>query len=200
MTVFHRLVTIRVRLNSERRRNGCSREKARTCQNRGTSLEPDTPRRPPNQWLAHFARMIEPKPERRIDRIYGRIESHGFESLTLSERASFGLTWLYMETNNGGLHQFFFNDAGKLAPDALRGLEMVGAPETASILRRAMSVFPDGVVPLDQEQRREFLCDALTPVQEQVLRDLTTEFLQSSEPVAELLDAYVQKHPEEFPT
>ncbi|MBK8001677.1 MAG: DMP19 family protein [Verrucomicrobia bacterium] len=135
-----------------------------------------------------------------MDRIYERIESDGFDSLTLSERASFGLTHLYMETHNGGLHQFFFNDAGKLAPDALRGLEMVGAPKTASILRRAMSVFPDGVVPSDQEQRREFMCDSLTEDQEDLLSSLTTEFFQARESVAELLDTYVEKHPEEFPT
>ena len=144
--------------------------------------------------------MSESNTKSRMDRIFERIESHGFESLTLSERASFGLTWLYIETNNGGLDQFFFNDAGKLAPDALRGLEMVGAPMTASILRRAMAVFPDGVVPPDQGQRRKFLCDSLTPEQEQLLDDLTNEFFQSSEPVAELLDTYVQEHPEEFPT
>src|SRR5204863_8910682 len=100
----------------------------------------------------------------------------------------------------GGLHQFFFNDAGKLAPDALRGLEMVGAPATASILRRAMSVFPDGIVPPEQADRREFLCEVLTPEQEKLLDDLTSEFYQSPEPVAELLDAYVERHPEEFPT
>ncbi len=144
--------------------------------------------------------MTEPKPKSRMDRFYERIESHGFESLAPSERASFGLTWLYMETNNGGLHQFFFNDAGKLAPDALRGLEMVGAPATASILRRAMSVFPGGVVPPEQADRREFLCEILTPEQEELLDDLTTEFYQSPEPVADLLDAYVAQHAEEFPT
>jgi len=144
--------------------------------------------------------VTEPKPKRWIDRIFERIESRGFESLTLSERASFGLTWLYMETNNGGLHQFFFNDAGKLAADALRGLDMVGAPATASILRRAMSVFPDSVVPAEQADRREFLCEVLTPEQEKLLDDLTTEFYQSSEPVAELLDSYIERHREEFPT
>jgi len=144
--------------------------------------------------------MAESKPTRRIDRLFERIESHGFESLTLSERASFGLTWLYMETNNGGLHQFFFNDAGKLAADALRGLDMVGAPATASILRRAMSVFPDSVVPVEQADRREFLCEVLTSEQEKLLDDLTTEFYQSCEPVAELLDSYIERHREEFPT
>lgn len=144
--------------------------------------------------------MTESKPKSRLDRFYERIESQGFESLTLSERASFGLTWLYMETNNGGLHQFFFNDAGKLAPDALRGLEMVGAPKTADILRRAMSIFPDSRVPVDILERRELLCGLPEELQWDCLGELTTEFFQSSEPVAELLDAYVQKHPEEFPT
>lgn len=143
--------------------------------------------------------MTELKTKTRIDRLYERIESQGFESLTLSERAAFGLSWLYIETNNGGLHQFFFNDAGKLASDALRGLEMVSAPATASILRRAMSIFPDGIVPAEQADRREFLCDILTPEQEKLLDDLTTEFYQLSEPVADLLDAYVKQHPDEFP-
>lgn len=144
--------------------------------------------------------MSELPPKSRMDRMYERIESQGFESLTLSERASLGLTWLYREAYNGGLHQFFFNDAGKFATDALRGLEMVGASATAKILRRAMSVFPNGVVPPDQEQRREFLCESLRPEHEELLSDLTTEFFQSTEPVADLLDSYVKNHPAEFPT
>ena len=144
--------------------------------------------------------MAEGNSKSRTDRIFERIESDGFESLTLSERASFGLMWLFIETNNGGLHQFFFNDAGKLAPDAHRGLEMVGAPATASVLRRAMSVFPNGVVPTDQAERREYLCEELTPEQEQLLDDLTTEFYNCAEPVSELLDTYIDRYPEEFPT
>ena len=144
--------------------------------------------------------MSEPEKKSRMDRLFDRIESHGFESLTASERSAFALRWFYIEANNGGLHQFFFNDAGKLAADALRGLEFLGAQSTAGILRRAMSVFPGGVVPSDQEQRREFLNDSLTPEQEQSLSDLTTEFFRSSEPVADLLTAYIEQHPQEFPT
>ena len=144
--------------------------------------------------------MTGAKLKSRTDRIFERIESDGFESLTLSERASFGLMWLFIETNNGGLHQFFFNDAGKLAPDALRGLEMVGAPATASILRRAMSVFPNRVVPADQTERRTLLSEILAREQENLLSDLTNEFFKSSKDVAALLDRYVERHPEEFPT
>lgn len=144
--------------------------------------------------------MAQPRPKRRVERLSDRIDAHGFESLTPSEQAAFGLTWLYLETYNGGLHQFFFNDAGRLASEALRGLEMVGAPATASILRRAMSVFPGGGVPAALPERRQFLCEVLAPEQERFLDDLTTEFFQSSEPVADLFDAYVERHPEEFPT
>ncbi len=144
--------------------------------------------------------MTESKPTRHIDRIYERIDSKGLESLTISERASFGLYWFFLETNNGGLDQFFFNDSGQLAVDALHGLEMVGATATASILRRAMAVFPDGIVPASQAHRRKFMCDLLTSEQEQLLDDLTNEFYDSPEPVADLLEAYIAQHPEEFPT
>jgi Domain of unknown function (DUF4375) len=79
-------------------------------------------------------------------------------------------------------------------------LEFLGAEKMAAILRRAMSVFPNGIVPADQKERREFLCDLITPKQEQLLSDLTTEFFESTEPVADLLTTYIEKHPEEFPT
>jgi hypothetical protein len=135
-----------------------------------------------------------------MDRICERIESDGFESLTPSERSAFALRWFYIETNNGGLHQFFFNDAGKFAGDALRGLDFLGAKGPAGILRRAIFVFPNSAVPSDQNARRKFLCDFLTPEQEKFLDDLTTEFFQSSEPVADLLATYIEQHPDEFPT
>jgi hypothetical protein len=143
--------------------------------------------------------MSNTKAKGRFDRLRERIGLHGFESLTPSERASFGMTCLFLETNNGGLDQFFFNNAGELASDALRGLEMVGATVTASILRRAMVVFPDSIVPAETVQRRAFLCDALSPEHAKLLSDLTREFYKSTEPVADLFNAYVEQHPEEFP-
>jgi hypothetical protein len=144
--------------------------------------------------------MSEPRPKKRFERTCEKIALHGFESLTPSERAAFALVWLYREVNNGGLEQFFFNDAGKLASEALRGLEMVGAPVTADILRRAMSVFPDSVVPMEQAARRAYLCDVLTLEQGAFLDQLTDEFFKKPEPVEELMHAYMKGHPEEFPT
>ena len=59
--------------------------------------------------------MTDSNPKPLIDRLYDRIKSGGLDSLNPEERAAFGMTWLFLETNNGGLSQFFFNDAGKLA-------------------------------------------------------------------------------------
>jgi hypothetical protein len=80
-----------------------------------------------------------------MDRLFDQIKSGGLDSLTTSERWYLGLYWLGAETQNGGLHQYFFNDGGRFAPEAMRGLEAVGADEAAKILRQAMDIFPRGV-------------------------------------------------------
>jgi hypothetical protein len=136
----------------------------------------------------------------RMDRFFDRIEASGFESLTLGERSAFALVWLFRETNSGSFDQFFFNDAGHLAHDALRGLDMIGAPRTAGLLRRAMSVFPNSIVPIDQAERRKFLCEQMTPEQNELLESVSQEFYRNSEPVSDLMNDYISKHPEEFPT
>jgi hypothetical protein len=144
--------------------------------------------------------MSEPEKKSRMDRLFERIESHGFESLTPSERSAFALRWLYVEVNTGGFEQFFYNDAGKLAGDALRGLEFLGAQCMADILRRAMSIFPGEVVPAGQNERQEIICNSLTDDQKELLENLDAEFYDCSEPVSDLLNAYIEKHPDEFPT
>ena len=136
-----------------------------------------------------------------IDRLYQCIDAQGLEGLTEAERSLFALYWHGLETNNGGVHQFFFNDSGKLAGQALQGLRMVGADQTAEILQRAIACFPEGHVPADLTERRT-LMDALDG-DDDALMDrmgaLTSELYRCKEDVAELLDAYRVSHPDEFP-
>jgi hypothetical protein len=49
--------------------------------------------------------------------------------------------WCQSEVNNGGLHQFFYNTTGILAPEALAGLHAIGVSEWSEILREAMAFF-----------------------------------------------------------
>jgi hypothetical protein len=44
------------------------------------------------------------------------------------------------EVHNGGFLQFFWNDTGVLAPEAVEGYSVIGMPTLASLLREAASV------------------------------------------------------------
>jgi hypothetical protein len=64
--------------------------------------------------------------------------------------------WTLSEISNGGLHQFFANPAGVLAPEAAQGFERMGLPEVAELIRQAMSHF-DGTYPREKQDREAFL-------------------------------------------
>src|SRR5688572_20171742 len=64
--------------------------------------------------------------------------------------------WTLSEISNGGLHQFFANPTGVLAPEAAQGFERMGLPQVADVIRRAMAHF-DGAYPREQQDREPFL-------------------------------------------
>src|ERR1700722_15197167 len=49
--------------------------------------------------------------------------------------------WCQSEVCNGGLHQFFSNTTGLLAPEALEGFRAIGLTDCAEILAEAMKFF-----------------------------------------------------------
>jgi hypothetical protein len=128
------------------------------------------------------------------DELMERLPKSGYQSFTAGEKIFFSLWWFQAETNNGGLHQFFFNDLGAYAADALHALELIGASRTADILRRAISVFPDSQVPTDILRRGQILCDLPDELQWERLGELTTKLFQVREPIAEYFEAYNQTH------
>lgn len=135
----------------------------------------------------------------KMDDLMERLQASGYQSFTAGERMFFSLWWFQAETSNGGLHQFLFNDSGAYAADALHTLELIGASKTADILRRAMAVFPESLVPVDVQKRRKILCNLPDELQWGRLGELTTELFQSHEPVAERFESYAQQHPGQFP-
>ena len=64
--------------------------------------------------------------------------------------------WCQSEVCNGGLHQFFSNTTGLLAPEALAGFRAIGATDWAKILAEAMKHFGESY-PRDRKQRVAFL-------------------------------------------
>ena len=124
------------------------------------------------------------------------IERDGFNAPTEREVGLFGIYWFILETNDGGIHQFFLNDSGRLAPPALRRLEKIGAAKTVSILQRAVELFPDGNVPVDVNARRDR--PSLMVERGISFNPLTDELFSCSEDVNALHVVYARSHPDPF--
>ncbi|MEO6393675.1 MAG: DUF4375 domain-containing protein [Pyrinomonadaceae bacterium] len=56
-------------------------------------------------------------------------------------RNLFAAHWCQSEVYKGGLHQFFWNSTGVLAPEAVEGFLALGLTDCAVILQEAMAVF-----------------------------------------------------------
>lgn len=129
-----------------------------------------------------------------------KVEECGFDSLTRSEQWFYAICWFIRETNCNALHGYFFNHAGAHCRLALHGLELVGAVETAAILRRAIALFPAGEVPVDHAARQGALGDLGEDVEWGVFSSLTDDFFALKEDVAGLVENYTAAHRNEFPT
>jgi len=63
------------------------------------------------------------------------------------------------EVNNGGFHQFFYNNAGDDTAETIKALEAIGAAKMADIVKRAASMFPGGMPPKDRFPRQDILLE-----------------------------------------
>ncbi len=64
-----------------------------------------------------------------------------FEATPLKVGHLYAAHWCQSEVCNGGLHQFFYNMTGLLAPEARRGFEAIGLDVWSVILAEAMNFF-----------------------------------------------------------
>ena len=128
-----------------------------------------------------------------------RIESGGLAALTPAERQVFAINWLLVETNIGGLHQFFFNDTGKFTADALAGLNAIGAAETLEVFQNAVQLFPSARVPVDQTERRAALAALPPEVQWEYFGELTAQLFRVSENISQRVADYIAANPHLFP-
>ena len=64
--------------------------------------------------------------------------------------------WTLSEISNGGLHQFFSNPTGVLAPEAVQAFDRMGLSEVAQLIRQAMAHFGSSY-PRELQERELFL-------------------------------------------
>lgn len=117
----------------------------------------------------------------------------GWEHLTDTERHLLAVQELQGEVNNGGFDQYFFNSSGNDAEVALAGLKAMGANASASLLERAMAVFPGGKPPADR-QKRWAAMETIKTQSEPVWKKCDDEFYQPKDDLDELSLACAKKN------
>ena len=110
------------------------------------------------------------------------------------EAAVFHISWLIIEVNNGGFHQYFFNSTGEHAVETAAMLRKIGAQQTAALIESGCQLFPNGAPPKDLEERRAQL-DQFSLKQLEKLRDLEERFYSRREDLKLLLKQYWQSQP-----
>jgi len=100
---------------------------------------------------------------------------------------------LEREINNGGFDQFFHNSSGAFSQETILSLKELGAFRTALILEKAVSQFPNSIVPKDQTERQnsmelveETACD--------VWNELDTNFYEYEDNLSALNIEYIKKN------
>jgi len=143
-----------------------------------------------------------------VDVVYRDSPLHArMERLSPSAQVLFNTGFFSGEITNGGMSQFFSNSSGNRAHETLAALRAVGAALCIQLLEKALTLFPDGIAPVDRQKRCELLfafeernphfleeldqifykrVDALGSVPEEDLTALELAFMRShsSDPVA----------------
>jgi len=120
-----------------------------------------------------------------------------FSSQSIAQKVFSALWEVESEVNNGGFSQYFVNSSAESAHFVVDALNMIGAPKTADICKRAIvTAFPAGL-PQSEEAIRSAAGDFPDEVLER-LEPLDQEFYSYPHNLTDLLFAYVSAHPEEF--
>ena len=121
----------------------------------------------------------------------------GFARQSFPQKVFSAIWAVESEVNNGGFSQYFINSSAESASFVAQALETIGAPKTASICDRAITIaFPGGLPPTEgtiQSVASDFSDNILDRLQ-----PLDQEFIAYPHNLTDLLFAYVTEHPEEF--
>lgn len=119
------------------------------------------------------------------------------ENLTLEEKNVFYVNAVEREITVGGFGYLFTNTLGGELNDALKALRLVGAKKTARLVEKAIDVFPDSLVPIDDAERDTIL-DEIEESASKVWADLDADFEEHEENITEIVLSYIVRHRESF--
>ncbi len=143
--------------------------------------------------------MSTPEPEfDPLDAVGTRLQAVGYDNLNDFEKKSYyAVYWFSTETENGGLHQFFFNSTGGYVLEVRMGLRMMGATEILKILDHALAIIGRTELPRGDNERREIILKLSEDAQDE-LDALTDEFYDCPESLFKIEAEFVQKNRNHF--
>ncbi len=107
--------------------------------------------------------------------------------------ALYAVWWTHSEVRNGAVRQYFHNDTGVLAPEAVEGLRRIGAVEVSDALQRAVDAFPGGYSSDTRERQARLEGD--DPA---AFEAASQAIFAAGQQLFALAAAYVRAHPSEF--
>ena len=128
--------------------------------------------------------------------VTNRFLRDGFAGLCPEEQRFFSIFSLLGELANGGFRRYFLGSTSHLGPAAAEALAHLGCSRAETILREAMSVFPDSVVPEDWDARQAVLDNLDEDALDQWQR-LSELFHLEEDEVLQRLEHYVSGAPGE---
>ena len=104
----------------------------------------------------------------------------------------FAVVLTQFEVLNGGFAQFFWNGTGVLAPEAVRGFQVLGQPAVAGTVERAMAYFGT-VYPRERAKRQRALPTPLYPSFDELDREFVEHLYSERGGFEAATDAYIDR-------
>ncbi|ACA31081.1 DMP19 family protein [Histophilus somni] len=119
------------------------------------------------------------------------------KDFTLEQRYLLAINRYFVEVNNGGHHQFFYNSTGIVWEDALNGLKHFGMNEFAANFQKVID-YCGGTISFDREERCRML-EILEENEEEFYKvlDEADDFVYEYEGEENEL-IYIKNHPKKF--
>lgn len=128
----------------------------------------------------------------------------------LSQRLSYGQKAIYFrgildgQVNNGGFIQLFYNDCGKYVPAIIKCFKYIGDDQMAELTQRAFQLFLEDADKIEVARLKDLSSDQPFQAFSMLYKNLSdldacdNIYYEICGQVAERLERYVRRHPDEF--
>ncbi|MCP5334876.1 MAG: DUF4375 domain-containing protein [Oceanospirillaceae bacterium] len=131
------------------------------------------------------------------DILFEKHSAVGYDGLTQSEKVFYCIDGFVRGMGNGGISQFFYDEAGVHASDAVLAFEAVKAGKIKQLLEQALACFPDTSIPADDDARDD-LVSSLEENYSEEWSAMTDVFFQNEAELIKATLAYVGKNLKNF--